>query len=253
MNQSKRVLTPYEETQLARYGKSASELQDTSAPVEHITGKAEFCGHVFSVTPDVLIPRVETEELVSTVSDYCTQKYAKVQRPLILADVGTGSGAIGISIIAKLRQQSILHSMALIEVSKPALEIAKKNASAILGDHPEATFSATSLLENQSGPFDCIVANLPYIPSERIGYLDASVKDHEPHLALDGGEDGLGLITKMLTQAEKKLDPNGVIFLEIDHTHTYSSWQNIPHWEITILNDSFNKTRFAQLTLKTKK
>lgn len=245
-----RKLTPYEETQLARYGKKSQDAHHTSTPIEYITGKAEFCGHVFSVTPDVLIPRVETEELVALVTDFCKKRYTQTQKKLSIADVGTGSGAIAISLVAVLRKLDIPCAVLATDVSSSATAIATLNASQILKDHPELTIVTQSLLANTTHAFDCIVANLPYIPSERINFLDNSVKDHEPHLALDGGVDGLRLIAALLNQAETLLKTDGSIFLEIDHTHTQTSWQPFENWNINILEDSFRRSRFAKITKK---
>ncbi|MCA9368925.1 MAG: peptide chain release factor N(5)-glutamine methyltransferase [Pseudomonadales bacterium] len=247
MQTNSRKLTPYEETQLARYGTSSTDLSATSAPVEYITGKAEFCNHIFEVGPEVLIPRIETEELVASAVTW-VESFSRSTIPQIV-DVGTGSGALAISIAAFLNKKSINYHMTATEVSESALNRAVKNATNILGDQHGIDFIHTSLLEKVHTQFDCIVANLPYIPSERIAYLDESVKDHEPHVALDGGPDGLTLIRELLIQAKKLLSPNGIILMEVDHTHTLEAWQEFfDDWEVTITHDSLQNTRFAQIT-----
>lgn len=245
-----RKLSPYEETQLARYGKKNQDALSTSTPVEYITGKAEFFGRVFTVTPDVLIPRIETEELVSLVITFCIEKFSQTQQALSLAEVGTGSGAIAISVAAELRKRAIPFTLLATEISDAATLVAQKNAEALLGDHPEVSFQTASLLTGCTQTFDCIVANLPYIPTERIEYLDASVKDHEPHIALDGGPEGLTLVTELLKQAEAILEKDGCVFLEIDHTHTQATWNQFDVWKTIILADSFDRSRFARLTKK---
>lgn len=245
-----RTLSPYEETQLARYGKKNAEALNTSAPIEYITGKAEFCGQVFTVTPDVLIPRVETEELVTLVVAFCTERFSETHQPLSIVDVGTGSGAIAVSVASALRKQTIPFTFLVTDVSDTAITVAQNNALALLGDHPEMSFQTTSLLSEITQTFDCIVANLPYIPSERIEYLDPSVKDHEPRVALDGGPEGLSLIAELLRQAEKLLAKDGSVFLEVDHTHTQASWDSFIAWHTTLIDDSFGQTRFARMIKK---
>jgi len=250
MNTPKRILSPYEETHLARFDKKSSDALHTTTPVEYITGKAEFHDHVFSVTPDVLIPRIETEELVDLVLDFCKDRFATHTKTITIADVGTGSGAIAISLVAALRAENIPCVVRATEISEAACLIAQKNAQAILGNHSELTITPQSLLDGFSTPFDCIVANLPYIPSERIAFLDPSVKDHEPKIALDGGPEGLTLITSLLEQATSLLKSNGCIFLEVDHTHTQSTWDIFSDWDTNVLADSFNRSRFVQLSKK---
>lgn len=249
MNTNSRNLTPYEETQLARYGKTSNDLSDSSAPVEYITGKAEFCNNLFEVGPDVLIPRIETEELVASVVAWAESLSGL--HPLQIVDVGTGSGAIAVSVASILNKKGIPYHMTATEISKSALSFAVKNATQILGKNHKINFIHTSLLEGLQLQFDCIAANLPYIPSERIAYLDASVKDHEPHVALDGGTDGLTLIRTLLSQAKGLLTPNGIILMEIDHTHTLTAWEEFfADWEVTITHDTLQNTRFAKLTHK---
>lgn len=245
-----RTLSPYEETQLARYGKKDAEALNSSAPIEYVTGKAEFCGQVFTVTPEVLIPRVETEELVTLVVAFCTERFSETHKPLSIVDVGTGSGAIAVSIAAALRKKTIPFTFLATDVSGAAITVAQNNAQTLLGEHPEVSFQTTSLLTGITQSFDCIVANLPYIPSGRIEYLDPSVKDHEPRVALDGGPEGLSLIAELLRQSEKLLAKDGSVFLEIDHTHTQASWNRFKSWHTTLIDDSFGQTRFARLIKK---
>lgn len=246
-----RLLSPYEENHLARYGKKASDALATTAPVEYITQKAEFCGHIFTVNPAVLIPRVETEELVDAVCTALEKTYAAHAQKLHVIDVGTGSGAIAVSLASQLSAKNIPYTLTASDVSAEAITIAQKNAQAILPATATLQFVQGSLLEAAPPDqlFDAIVANLPYIPSARIITLDASVKDHEPHLALDGGSDGLDLIRALLLQAKTHLKPGGKIFLETDYTHSAELLRTAaPGWQIATWLDTSGGARFATAT-----
>lgn len=217
-------------------------------PVEYMTGKVEFYGRVFEVTPDVLIPRIETEELIGLALAEIKETYARTQQPVILADVGTGSGAIGITLHLELDKASIPHQFFLSEVSEAALAVAQRNAEVLTAKAPELTFLHSDLLTAYppKTTFDLLIANLPYIPEQRIEYLDDSVKQFEPHLALDGGPEGLTLIHAFLHQAPAHLKPQGKIILEIDHTHTMEELR-IGEYQLRIEDrqDSFGQQRFA--------
>ena len=168
-------------------------------------GEWAFYGLKLKVTPDVLIPRPETELLVERAVAWLETHPDKV----LAADVGTGSGCIGV-ILAKYFAK--LHIFA-IDVSVKALKIAVQNA-ALHHVERQINFIHGSLLEKLAQPVDLICANLPYIPSQTLKNLD--VYQREPTLALDGGEDGLDLIGELLRQAVTKILPGGMILLEIE-------------------------------------
>lgn len=176
-------------------------------PLAYLTGEREFCGLAFTVTPDVLIPRPETEGLVNVALRWCEQH----SRPAFhLVDVGTGSGAIAITLAARLPQASIT----AVDVSPAALAVARHNAARHgVAEHIE--FVRGNLLEDLSGLFDAILANLPYIPTDLLQTLD--VIHWEPPLALDGGPDGLGLIRVLVRQTASRLLPGGLLALEIQY------------------------------------
>lgn len=251
--QRKRNLSPYEKNQLRKHGIDESIAESTQSPVEYLTGAIEFLGNTFRVDKNVLIPRVETEELVSLATTLILQQAGRNKREVFqIADVGTGSGAIAISIAQELRHHSFAFAVSAFDISPKALVVADKNKQQILPDAP-ITFILSDLLKNTTTNqhFDCIVANLPYIPSDRIHNLDESVKDFEPHLALDGGPDGLNLVRKLLMQAETLLTPDGIIVLELDITHTAEALQEfVDVWNITTQTDSSNGVIFAILTHK---
>lgn len=179
-------------------------------PVAYLTGRRAFFDHDFVVTLDVLIPRPETEHLVEAALDWA--RCAGPRRAALrAADVGTGSGAIAVTLAARWPQ---VHLYAL-DCSAAALDVARHNA-ARAGVAGRISFLQGDLLAPLLGagqPLDLIAANLPYIPT---GDLDAlTVTRHEPRLALDGGADGLDVIRRLLAQAPRLLAAGGLALLEI--------------------------------------
>lgn len=247
---AQRILTPYEQTQLARYGRSEINIDDYGEmPVEYITGKVEFYGRVFTVNQDVLISRIETEELITLAIEEVKKLHAHAKNETVMiADVGTGSGAIGITLHLELNRLGIKNHVYLSEVSKKALVVTQQNFDQLVTDVEHITILHSDLLAAfpQDVTFDLMVANLPYIPSQRIEYLDDSVKAFEPRIALDGGPEGLSLIQKFLQQAPAYLTPTGEIILEVDHTHREDELRP-DQYQLRIENrqDSFGQQRFA--------
>ncbi|HEX7018130.1 MAG TPA: peptide chain release factor N(5)-glutamine methyltransferase [Patescibacteria group bacterium] len=245
-----RQLSPYEQTHLARFGKANIDISEYGEmPVEYITGKVEFYGRVFNVNQDVLIPRIETEELIKLAVAECQRRHAQLAtgEQLMIADVGTGCGAIGITLHLELQKLGIPNHMYVSEVSEAALKVTAQNVKNLADDNEVAVLHS-DLLDAfpKEVTFDLMVANLPYIPNQRIEYLDDSVKKFEPRIALDGGPEGLTLIQKFLQQAPAHLKPTGKIILEVDHTHTEEELEikNLK-LEIKTSSDSFGQQRFA--------
>ncbi len=182
-------------------------------PKQYLQGWIEFYRLRFKVDGRVLIPRPETELLVDEIINYC--KLSPVTYPLIL-DIGTGSGNIAISLAKNLPKAKIFAT----DISEEALELAKENAR--LNKIQNRIFFIKSDLLEFSGPkakIDIIATNLPYIPRGRIPYLDPSVKDFEPWIALDGGSDGFDLYRKLFQQIKEKGWKPKFIVCEIDYTH----------------------------------
>ena len=251
-----RILTPYERTQLARYlGPQVPSDIPADIPIEYITGKVEFCDLVFSITPDALIPRIETEELVHRAERELRRLVAEApqDRQLVVADVGTGCGAVLITLAHLFRTHGARISWLGSDISDTATAVASENATAVLGKDHTLQLFVSDLLQDYPAElmFDLLIANLPYIPHDRIAFLDASVNEHEPHLALDGGVDGLTLIHAFLREATARTRSGGVILLEMDYTHTADDF-NIyrPDWIIRVEMDSFARNRFARLERK---
>lgn len=188
-------------------------------PKAYQRGWVEFCKLKFKVSPDVLIPRPETELLVDEVVRTARSLLPTLNYQLTVIDLGTGSGCIAISLARKIPAVKIIAA----DISPKALKVAKQNARFHQVEE-KITFLESDLLQNliiANAKYSIVVANLPYIPSARIPYLDSSVKDYEPHLALDGGKDGFDLYRKLFDQMkEKNIIPKYFIG-EIDYTHGF--------------------------------
>jgi len=177
-------------------------------PVQYVLGETGFMNHTFKTDRRALIPRPETEVLVRLVLD-CKALW-QIERPA-LADVGTGSGCIVLSLAAARPQGRYL----ALDVSEEALALARENAER-LGLTDRVIFAGeglSDLIEAES--LDAITANLPYIPTAAVDRLPANVREHEPRLALDGGPSGLDVITTVIEDAAIALKNDGMLFLEI--------------------------------------
>lgn len=172
-------------------------------PLQQITGYQEFMGLEFKVTPDVLIPRQDTETLVEEVMRY-------LHDGMHILDMCTGSGCILLSI---LRYSNDCVGTGC-DISKKAMAVAEANANELSLD---AAFVLSDLFENISDKYDLIVSNPPYIPTDVIPTLMEEVKDHEPVIALDGREDGLYFYKRIIEEAGSYLYPEGMLFFEIGY------------------------------------
>jgi release factor glutamine methyltransferase len=181
-------------------------------PLPYLLGSWEFYGLELCVSPAVLIPRPETEQLVDLGREWL-QAHPGRRRAV---DVGTGSGCIAAALLSWTPDLAIIAS----DRSWAALELARGNLKR-LGLAERACFIQTDLLCALNGPFDLICANLPYIPTATLAELE--VNRHEPRLALDGGADGLRLIEPLLEQAVNRLAPGGRIVLEIEISQELSA------------------------------
>ena len=178
-------------------------------PIAYIVGNREFMGLDFYVQEGVLIPRPDTEVLVEEVIEI-----AKDKGQIEILDIGTGSGAITVS-LAKYLENAKLTS---VDISEIALEIAKKNAiSNNVEDRINFVKSDLFSSLNKNQKFDIIVSNPPYIKREVIDTLDKQVKDFEPYNALEGGIDGLDFYRAITTQAKDYLKEGGVLAYEVGH------------------------------------
>jgi release factor glutamine methyltransferase len=181
------------------------ERRAAGEPLQYITGYQDFYGRSFRVTPDVLIPRPETELLVEAAlglmhgSRFC--------------DVGTGSGCIAVTLLCERPDSRAVG----LDLSPAALAVARENAGAQRVDqriefHVSDCFDA---LPENTRPFDLIVSNPPYVAADVVAGLQREVKDHEPMVALTPGPDGLSIIRRLITEAPQFLQKDGHLLLEI--------------------------------------
>lgn len=203
-------------------------------PIQYIVQKSEFYGLVFFVNESVLIPRPETEELVSIVLENID-----ISAPLRILDIGTGSGCIAIA----LKKQLSNATMYAMDISKNALEIAEKNAQK---NNVSIEFICADILDweklNFKNTFDIIVSNPPYIPTKEIPSISNNVLSYEPHLALFV-EDSNPFIfyEKIIDFGKEYLTPNGILFFETD-IDFIPSYRGL---NIKRINDFSNNPRFA--------
>jgi len=179
-------------------------------PVAYIVGRREFYSLEFSVTPDVLIPRPQTETVVDAALDFIAGR----PRARVL-DIGTGSGAIAIAVAANAPQASVVAT----DISPPALAVARRNAARnrvaegirfVRGDIFQPTDDAPAL-----GTFDLVISNPPYIVDAEVAGLERDVRDFEPHLALRGGPDGVDFFRRIARDAGRHLADDGLLVLEV--------------------------------------
>ncbi|NPV68660.1 MAG: peptide chain release factor N(5)-glutamine methyltransferase [Anaerolineae bacterium] len=197
-----RLLTP---DQAAHYAELVARAAE-GTPIPYLTGWRAFYHHDFIVTPDVLIPRPETEHLVDAALAWA-QTWP--QQRLTIVDVGTGSGAIALSLAAALPGATVY----ALDCSAVALEVARRNAIQIgVSNVRFGQGDLLTALPDGVKP-DLIVANLPYIPSADLEAL--AVARHEPRLALDGGLDGLDVIRRLAAEAADRVPPTFALLLEI--------------------------------------
>ena len=186
--------------------RDALKKRGQNIPLQHVIGEVEFMRRDFKCDARALIPRPETEELVSLI----LKEKGKLNQPTRILDVGAGSGVIGISLAAELENTS---EVVLADISSDALALAKENAEAL---EAQVTLVESDLFSHLEGTFDLIVANLPYVP-ERDRESLAPELAHDPDLALFSGPDGMDLIKKFLSEVGNYLNPGGKVAMEVGH------------------------------------
>ena len=177
----------------------------TGRPLWYIIGDADFCGYKIKVDERVLIPRPETEDLAMMV-------VSVVKPGQKILDMCTGSGAIAIAVAKELEKKNIRAEITASDISADALSLAKENAQL---NGATINFVQSDLFENLDGEYDLVVSNPPYIPTATVQTLQREVRDFEPHLALDGGEDGLDIYRKIAAQAAKHIRAGGSLVMEV--------------------------------------
>lgn len=203
-------------------------------PAQYIIGKTDFHGLEFAVDERVLIPRPETEELVDLVLQENSRAGLRV------LDIGTGSGAIAIS-LAHARPD---WQVTAVDISPQALEVAKKNAES---HAVQLDFIQSDVLDKVTGQFDLIISNPPYISPADTAEVGLNVLHSEPHLALFAEEDGLAIYRKIAEQAGDFLAENGKIYLEIGYKQGQAVSElfqtYFPDNRVRVLQDQFGKDR----------
>ena len=258
----------------------------SSKPSQYIKGWVEFYKLKFKVTPDVLIPRPETELLVDEVLNILRASVASREDSLkTIIDMGTGAGNIAISLAKNLNGHPKGVKIIATDISQKALKVAKQNAK-LHEVVSKINFIKSNLLSALNNHYSVrshnimnenliIVANLPYIPTQRIPYLDSSVKDYEPLIALDGGPDGFRLYRRLFQQIREKtyffpeekgkvLQARDKIFshhsakqvlivCEIDYTHgelaVYEALKYFPQAKIEVKTDLAKKQRILKIEI----
>jgi release factor glutamine methyltransferase len=222
------------------------EKHKSGIPIQHLIGYEEFYGRRFIVNNEVLIPRPETEELVLGVLKRIKTYFH--QEELQVVDVGTGSGAISVTLALEEPKLSILAT----DIAEPSLEVARKNAE-VLGANLE--FISGDLLQPliQKGiQVDIVVSNPPYIPKDE--HLSDLVKDHEPHRALFGGEDGLDFYRRFMEELPLVLKENSMVAFEIGAGQGESIAellnQTFPTAMVEVVNDINGKDRMIFALIK---
>jgi len=237
--------------------RASLERRSAGEPVAYIRGVKEFHGLAFVVDHRALIPRPETEALVdAALADVMRRLTIAVRPPgtppIRIADVGTGSGAIAISLVAALRRKRADREVMVLatDISTEALDLARENAVGhAVADH--ARFVEADLLPPVVvDPFDLVLANLPYVRSDAMTGLPVATS-FEPVLALDGGVDGLVVIERLLRRLPESLAEDGVAFLEIGADQGRSMvdlvTSTLPDWACTVQRDLAGLPRIARI------
>ena len=198
------VLTEEQRSRIGRYHHQRLGRE----PVSRILGHRNFYGRTFKISPATLDPRADTETVIDCVLEY-TRENNLQNKPLRVLDVGTGTGILVLTLLAELPNATGVG----VDISPAALEIAKENA-ARLGLEERATFRCQDGLQGCTGTFDVFVSNPPYIVHDQIQELAPEVRDFDPHLALDGGEDGLSFYRAMAPDIVRVV-PAGLAAFEI--------------------------------------
>jgi release factor glutamine methyltransferase len=223
-------------------------------PTQHLTGKQEFWGLAFEVTPDVLIPRPETEHVIEVALDRLAVRELRAGRKrtltgdgLHIVDVGTGSGCIAIALAKELSAVRIIAT----DISAAALAVAHRNAAfhafsdrirfvecnlladAVFSGAETSVLGAVSTGDTANpGPFDLIVSNPPYVGRSEKDSLMREVREHEPEVALYGGEEGYEFYANLIAQAAPRLKLGGLLVLELGHNSlaAVEPLLDLPHW-----------------------
>ena len=230
----------------------AVRMRASGVPVAYIVGRQAFYREEYKVTPSVLIPRADTELLVETALRFLgaldfpagdvnlvPESSERLTSPRIL-DLCTGTGCVGISVLNALLSKGIPAQAVLSDISEEALAVARDNIESQAADKTAAKAVRLDVLSDELpeglGVFDVITANPPYINSDDMKALDREVKDHEPHLALAGGDDGLDFYLPICKLSHKCLREGGILAVE----HGYDQGEQVSQ---TLMTQGFNNVK----------
>lgn len=210
----------------------------TGRPLWYIVGNTDFYGYELSVDERVLIPRPETEGLTRLA-------LSSAEPGDKVLDLCTGSGAIAIALKKESDKKNMKLQVTACDVSEDALEVAKNNAAKCKA---EVKFVQSDLFSRLRGRFNLIVSNPPYIPTDVIPTLEREVKDHEPHLALDGGKDGLDFYRRIANEAGKYMEKGGSLLLEVGIDEAQAVVKLFKYCDYSmILKDDFGVDRYVKI------
>ena len=248
--------------------KNAIEKRTTGLPVAYITGQKEFFGYTFKVNQSTLIPKPDTEILVEETVKEIEKLSPKTEaKAILVCDMCTGSGCVGLSIVKYCAEEYItlpqfLPNLTMCDISFEALNLARENARILLSPYKAATwrFIQTNLFENVSGTFDIIVSNPPYVPLQETVKLLQDGRS-EPALALNGdiendgsissSKDGLCLMRRLIPQAYEHLNAGGTLLVESGEYNadkTANIFLNTGFKEVQIINDLEGQKRITRGT-----
>ena len=201
-------------------------------PLQYIEEYIPFYSIQINVDQRCLIPRPETEFLIELIKN-------KSDNPKKILDVGTGTGCIAL-MLKKLYPESTVDAC---DISLEALDLAKENSE--INNLEINLFQSDLLNDVEEVDYDVIVANLPYIPTNTLSSLESEVVDYEPLVALDGGNDGLLYINRLIKEIEEKDITNLTLFLEVDTSHATSILNNLSHWkQVELEKDLVERDRY---------
>lgn len=217
----------------------AVERRIKGEPIAYIVGNQHFMGWKLNCDSRALIPRPETEQLTEMV---VRELRAIRNSNLNILEIGTGSGAMAIA----LKKYFPAATVTATDISEEALELAQENAQMLKVD---INFIQSDLFKEINGKFDCIVANLPYVPTPKLAFVSDQILDFEPMVAIDAGEDGMKYITPFIEEIGKHLEEKAIIGIEFWHTHGDDVRdlveKHLPNYSVEVHKDLAGFDRFA--------
>ena len=207
-------------------------------PIQHLIGEVLFYGLRFRVTEDALIPRPETEQLVEHALENASRG-----KGIACLDLGTGAGVIAVCLARYLPEATVT----AVDVCAEALELARDNAE-LNGVDDRITFVESNWFDRVTGRFDLVVSNPPYVAEEEMALVSAEVREHEPHVALDGGRRGIQRIEELTSELRQHLQPCGTVIMEIGNgqgADVVSMLEGIGLEETRIEKDLAGRERFV--------